>query len=99
MIAYVYARYSSATYHSCVSQISEGKEHLPRGGYLMMCQKARESTKQPWVFAYLTALGEHIARSNNIATLSFRYMRGLGDSPVMPVQTAFGSEKTNQEGQ
>jgi hypothetical protein len=62
----------------------------------MMCQKARESTKQPWVFAYLTALGEHIARSNNISTLSFLYMRGLGDSPV---QTAFGSEKTNQEGQ
>ena len=96
MIAYVYARYSSATYHSCVSQISEGKEHLPRGAYLMMCQKARESTKQPWVFAYLTALGEHIARSNNISTLSFLYMRGLGDSPV---QTAFGSETTNQEGQ
>ena len=28
MIAYVYARYSSATYHSCVLQIGEGKESV-----------------------------------------------------------------------
>ena len=62
----------------------------------MMCGKARESTKQPWVFAYLTGMNEHIARSNNMSTLSFLYMRALGDTPV---QTAFGSEKTNQEGQ
>ena len=38
---------------------------------------------------------EHVARSNNISTLSFHFMRGLNDA----IQTAFGSDKTNQEGQ
>jgi hypothetical protein len=61
----------------------------------MFCEIARLSITQPWTFVYLTAMFEHIARSGNIAELSYRRIFYSGDS----VKTSFGDDKTNQEGQ
>ena len=38
----------------------------------MFCEIARHSITQPWIFCYLTAMFEHIARSGSISTLSYR---------------------------
>ena len=75
--------------------MQEGSETLTLEGYFILCEVARYSVTRPWAFAYLTAMLEHLARNDNVGTLSYRYFKLNGDH----FTTAYGGSKTKQSGE